>query len=1038
VAPDGLPSSLQMMRIDLWFLLLLAAAPGAYAWWSGRAIRRAIDDPALPELLMARLRRVVQVTLVVIIASAFMTAPTGFSLVALFGVLAAQYPIRRAVYGDTWTFWQYVRYTGFSWIAFGGLYLFPFVVSGIVVQIVHAWLPEPSARQTMAGFALGAVAAVVYLVWSRHFTRVWLALHQATPLDANGVHAPLLPRFRVVLERAGARLPAHPSVHRYGVPGGQVVNAVALCALHGRAVAMSDTLLASLDADETTAIFAHEIAHHEHYSDAVLRKRRLASIVLALFLAVVPALHLASGGRYAFAIDALFLFAILAFFARGQRGHRAHETQCDLRAVDLTGDADAVIRGLTKIHALTRMPRRFSQEFERAATHPSLARRIQAIRAHAAVTEPERGEPTVVATTTPGAYVALDDTRSYWFEGAPADAPLDVAALREQASSYRALAYPELGELRLAAETPRMLHAVDLAGRSWSVGIRDEDVGSVQTALDRVDAKLGTAPVQPVATSDNTARTVAALVMVATMMAGVWGTTTYVSIVALLAPSAASLAATAAMAIGSVVVSLAEGEQSMPYEPVAQAIVVAAALWAAWIGWKWYRATRDGRTREVVTRRAILGSRALHVVLGLGIAVSVLGLAYGGVSSPAALLGDPQTASAAIAVLGLGAALLTMQRRASRLAGAGLAALSLIAVAAATLGERWLAPATGIAWSTGKLSLVASVPIGGDVHGAALSPAGTRYLTRRYASDADGDGDSYDAQITTGSVSPGGPTRTFAALDAVLPNERDVLVLARANGDSLEVRLERNDADSASRVVWRRALPAMAGAQLRLSAHRTRWLVHGRRTDGQHHPLATISAAVDGTDLRQTEVPADTLRGQVVYTYGDGASLVLGTSPRLVTDFARRSIVATYIAALRGDAVTWTLWRLDRDGSRTVKGLRGYPTCAASADDDVAICVEQRRRETHVWRVERDTFVDLGTLSRRYDRATAGQGGTVVASSYRGNPIAIVDAMHRRGVRTSLPPGGYTYVREISATDSTVLAVLATEQGMRLGVYRVE
>ena len=84
------------MRIDLWFLLLLAAAPGAYAWWSGRAIRRAIDDPALPELLMARLRRVVQVTLVVIIASAFMTAPTGFSLVALFGVLAALAAVLRA------------------------------------------------------------------------------------------------------------------------------------------------------------------------------------------------------------------------------------------------------------------------------------------------------------------------------------------------------------------------------------------------------------------------------------------------------------------------------------------------------------------------------------------------------------------------------------------------------------------------------------------------------------------------------------------------------------------------------------------------------------------------------------------------------------------------------------------------------------------------------------------------------------------------------------------------------------------------------
>ncbi|MFL5617828.1 MAG: M48 family metalloprotease [Gemmatimonadaceae bacterium] len=1025
------------MRVDRWFLLLLAATPAVYAWWSGRAIRRAIDDPALPELLLARVRRIVQVTLVVIIAAAFMTAPAGFSVVVLFGVLAAQYPIRRAVYGDSWPFWQYARFTSFSWIAFGGLWLFPFIVSGIVVQLVQGWMPESSSRQTMLGLALGAIAAAVYLVWHRYFTRVWLALHHASPLDAGSVHAPLLPRFRTVLERAGTRLPRNPSVHRYGVPGGQIVNAAALCSLHERAVAMSDTLLATLDADEATAIFAHEIAHHEHYTDAVLRKRRLASFVLALLLAVIPALQLASG-RYAFAIDALFLGAILAFFARGQRGHRAHETECDLRAVDLTGDADAVIRGLTKIHALARMPRRFSQEFERAATHPSLAHRIQAIRAHASVAAPAAQGPTVVATTTPGEYVALDDRRSYWFEGAPVDAPLDVAALREQAASYRALAYAELGELRLTAETPRMLRAVDLGGRSWSVGIRDEDVGRVQTALDRVDARLGTAPVQSAAASDNTARTVAALVLLATMMAGIWGTTTFVSFIAVFAPSVASLAAMAAMAIGSVVLAFAQGEQMMPYATAAQVIVVAAALWAAWIAWRWLRVTRDGRSREVLSRRAMLWSRTLHVGLVIGILVSLVTLAVGGVSSPAALLGDQQTASAATAVLGLGAALLAARRRAWRLTGVGLAALSVLGITAGTIGERWLTPSPAIAWRTGTLSLVATVPIGREVHEATLSPAGTRFLTQRYVGDEDGDEDSYDVQIVTGSVPAGGPTRTFAALDAVLPNEREVVVLARAGSDSLEVRLERHDSDSASHVVWRHALPTLADAHLRLDARRTRWLVHGRRSDGEHHRLVVVSGGIDGTDVRQVEVPADTLRGQVVYSYGDGASLVLGASPRLVGDIARRSVVASYLSALRGDGVSWTLWRFGRDGSRVVKSLRGYPTCVASADVDVAICVEQGRRAARVWRVERDAFVDLGALSRRYDRATASQGGTVVASSYRGHAIAIVDAMHRRGVRTSLPAGDYSYVREISATDTTVLALLGTARGMRLAVYRLE
>jgi Zn-dependent protease with chaperone function len=1026
------------MPVDYWFLLLLAAAPGAYAWWSGRAIRRAIDDPALPELLLARLRRIAQVTLVVIIASAFMTAPSVFSAIALLGVLAAQYPVRRAVYGDTWPFWQYVRYTSFSWIAFGGLWLFPFIASGVVVQIVQAWMPEPSNQQTMLGLALGAVAATVYLVWHRNFTHVWLALHHASPLDAARVHAPLRPRFQGVLARAGARLPVHPTVYRYGVEGGRIVNAVALCSLHGRAVAMSDTLLASLDADEATAVFAHEIAHHEHHTDALLRRRRVAAFVLALLLAVVPALHLASAGRYGFAIDVLFLGAILAFFARGQQNHRTHETQCDLRAVDLTGDADAVIRGLAKIHALSRVPRRFSQEFERAATHPSLAHRIQAIRAHASVAEQAAGGPTVVGTTTPGVYVALDDTRSYWFDGAPADAPLDLAVLREQAASYRALAYPELGELRLVAETPRTLRAVDLAGRSWSVGIRDEDVGRVQAALDRVDARLGAAPVPRVATSDNTARTVAAVLLLATMLAGVFGTTTFVGFIAVFAPSAAALAAAAAMAIGSVVASLVDGEPLMlPYDTLARAVTVAAALWAAWIAWRWYRNTRDGRSREITSRSASRWSYALRIGLAIGVLVSVLGHATGGVSSPSALLGDPGTASASIALLGSGAAMLTARRRGWRLGGAGLAVLSLIGIAAGTVGDRWVTSTNGIAWTTAKLTPVASVPVGSDVYSATLSPAGTRYLTQRYVGDGDDDVSKYGVQMATGSVSAGGPTRSFTAVDAVLPNEREVLVLARV-ADSLELRLERHDADSASRVAWRRNLPPLEGVKLRLDARRLRWFVHGWRIDGEGHRLATISGAVDGTEVRQTEIPMDTLRGQVLFSYGDGAALVLGASPRLVTDFARRSVVATYFAALRGNAIAWTLWRFDRDGSHAVRSLSGYPACAAAADENAAVCVEQGVRSTRLWRVARDTVVDLGNLSRRYDRATTSDGGSVVASSYRGHAIAVVDAMRKRGVRTALPASDYSYVREISASDSTVVALLSGRQGMRMVVYRIQ
>ena len=1027
------------MGVELWLLLPLAVAPAIYTWWSGRAIRRSIDDAALPELLLARQRRIVQVTLVAIIAAAFTEAPTGFSLLMLLGVLAAQYPVRRTVYGDTWPFWQYARFTTFSWIAFGGLWLFPLIGSALIVQLVRAWIPDPSSRQTTLALALGVLASITYVAWSRRFPRVWLALHQATPIDATSERAPLLPRFEAVIERSGRRLSSPPTIHRYGSPGGQVVNAAALCSLHGRAVAMSDTLLANLDDDEATAIFAHEIAHHEHYTDAVLRKRRRMTWVLALMLVVVPPLQLASGGRYALAIDVAFLLAIVLLIARGQRRHRTHETECDLRAVDLTGDADAVIRGLTKIHALSRMPRRFSQEFERAATHPSLARRIQAIRAHASVAEPLPEGPTVIASTTPGAYVALDDARSYWFEGVPNDTPLDVAVLRERATSYRALAYGELGELRLAAERPRMLVASDLSRRSWSVGIRDEDGARVQAALDRVDAKLGTAPHEPAAASLNTARTVAALLLIATMLAGIWGVPTLVAFIAVFAPSVASLAALAAVAIGRVVLTFADVDGMLPHETVALAIVVAAALWALWIVRRWMRERNDGTMRVLPTHQATLWSRTLYAALVFGVVASALVLASGGMSSPAALLGDPATARTATAVLGLGAALLVASRRRLRLAGAGLATLGVVGVAAGTIGERWTTPPSAIAWTTGRLSLVASVPIGREVTDAALSPEGTRFLTRRYVGDEEDEDGVYTTQIATGSVRAAGPTRTFTAIDAALPNEREVLVLAATPSDSIELRLERQDADSASRLVWRRALPRLADAHLRLDAHGTRWIVRGRRSDGDGFRLATLTGAVAGGEVQQVDVPADSLRGQVVHSYRDGAALVIGVAPPDVDVLRRRPVVAMYLAMLRGSAMDWTIWRYERAGSRAVLRLRGYTTCAGMADDDVAVCVEQRQRATHLWRVARDGgVVDLGGLPSRYDRAVANAGGHVVASSYRGNAIAIVDVAHRRGVRTSLPTGDYTYLREVSATDAAVVALLGTQQGLRLAVYRLE
>jgi hypothetical protein len=186
-------------------------------------------------------------------------------------------------------------------------------------------------------------------------------------------------------------------------------------------------------------------------------------------------------------------------------------------------------------------------------------------------------------------------------------------------------------------------------------------------------------------------------------------------------------------------------------------------------------------------------------------------------------------------------------------------------------------------------------------------------------------------------------------------------------------------------------------------------------------------------------VPADTLHGRAVHAYGDGALLVVSNLGTAYVPSAERSVLRTYLAALRADGIGWTLSRYERDGVRALAKLRGYPTCTGARDDDLAVCVEQGRRATHVWSVARSgAVVDLGALSRRYDRAVASPSGHVVASSYDGRSIAVVDVPRRRGVRASLPAGDYSYLREVHATDGRVAAVLGTDQGLRIAVYRLE
>ena len=168
-----------------------------------------------------------------------------------------------------------------------------------------------------------------------------------------------------------------------------------------------------------------------------------------------------------------------------------HETASDLRAVALTGNPEALVRALVKLHAIARVPRRWDADLERHMSHPSLKKRIQDIRAAAGTAPAALGASSVLESADGAARVVFHEDSLEWIEGASA--------------SYR-LRYDRLSELRIEARPTgeTSLLAADRAGHRWQMPLRVDDVPRIQAVLDIVDARVETsAPatsVQPMLT----------------------------------------------------------------------------------------------------------------------------------------------------------------------------------------------------------------------------------------------------------------------------------------------------------------------------------------------------------------------------------------------------------------------------------------------------------------------------------------------------------------------------------------------------------
>ena len=319
----------------------------------------------------------------------------------LLALLTGSFAARRALFDETWGLGSYLAWVLRLGVASVGFWTLLAAAPAIVEWAGGSWL------------TMGALTAVL-LAWSLWFAAIFRAAIGAQPLDRSD----LRPAFDEILARSRAKAPG---LYRAGPRGGRWVSALALPSVHGSAVLMSDTLLELFDRDETAAIFAHEVAHVEHF-----HRRRCVYMLVAQWLIVLigavaapVAIHALDSPLRGW-VPSLWFFLIWLVLSVRLARHQAHEAESDRRAVELCGDGPALARALTKLHALARLPRRWPLEMERTASHPSLARRIQAMRAASGIPSPPLASPVVAAGRVPGRFVVLGADRIEWLDGTTA------------------------------------------------------------------------------------------------------------------------------------------------------------------------------------------------------------------------------------------------------------------------------------------------------------------------------------------------------------------------------------------------------------------------------------------------------------------------------------------------------------------------------------------------------------------------------------------------------------------------------------------
>jgi Zn-dependent protease with chaperone function len=763
---------------------VIAVLPAAFVMWSGRQILALSDNSTVPERLLANRTRngfVTAVCAVVLGAIAFKHLPWALAVLVL-ARMVASYSFRRQLHHESWGFGGYFSFFVRLTAAVFGFWLLLALTPWFVQEAVpYQW-------------AVAGLFAVVLLAWNEGYGVVLRAVLRARPVDDPEI----ADRFEQMRARCSG-LPAV-SLEQVDLRGGAFINAVALPSIWRPAVLLSSTLLDRMDRDETAAIIAHELAHLEYFNLRRLWWLNLQGYVLIAIGTLLAPVVGALAPRASTAVFVIWPVLLIAAMALRARNRQAHETASDLRATALTGGGDVLIRALTKLHLLARLPRRWDGERERHASHPSLARRIQAIRDASGMAPPALGKAAVFQAADDSASVTFGDDRLVWREGHSTEHRID---------------YSRLTTLRVDAWRSGVTHlvAVDVEHRRWEMCLRFEDVPRVQVTLDIVDTRLAAAAPPP-AIMRPLPRVLA---LIAVTLAVPVGQLAVVLIGAIAAawPSQPVLAATSLASLGGFVLAWRDHGLWLNGSPYWQAFALLACGIA--VGAVAVANRREQLPAQVSRFAGLLAALVLVVCVASAVVVGdAIDLHHGAYA----------WSWVSVFMLALAGTVALERRRALRQASAALALAGLFFTYLGSTSfldrfvtDPFVARARPVVVKTVSPAPLAEVSLPLEVTSLRLSPAG-RYIAAGTEEEKE--------QTTIHAGRFGESLAAFSADDAAFLDERRLLLLERLSGTS---RLRLVDLARGPDDVWTLSVPVQR-ARLSLDRGSQRWSLLGWSASG--------------------------------------------------------------------------------------------------------------------------------------------------------------------------------------------------------------